>query len=175
MLEGGEGIGCLDTGDNTLSVTVGKALRKTLTREMEALEDHLGDGGTLQVGRVRLDGVSVGSPETRNRSRKTRHEEVMRPSLGFVVVQTTLYARQQHNNSRARFWEVIWMMLRDVQGTYGYSQGAAMLQVHLTTTAKRTRFEGVEECSVGRIMEAVQASNAPVRCDSRWSCSMSEG
>lgn len=26
-------------------------------------------------------------------------------------------------------------------GTYGYSQGAAILQVHLTATVKRTRFE----------------------------------
>jgi hypothetical protein len=53
-LEGGKGVGCLDTGDNTLSVTVGEAFRKTLTREVEALEDHLGDGGALQMGRVRL-------------------------------------------------------------------------------------------------------------------------
>ena len=62
MLKGGERVGCLDTGDNTLGVTVGEAFRKTLTREMEALEDHLGDGGTLQVGRVRLYWVRNGSP-----------------------------------------------------------------------------------------------------------------
>lgn len=62
MLEGGERVGCLDTGDNTLSVTVSEAFRKTLTREMEALEDHLGDRGTLQMGRVRLDCVRNSSP-----------------------------------------------------------------------------------------------------------------
>jgi hypothetical protein len=39
---------------------VGEAFRKTLTREMEALEDHLGDRRTLQMGRVRLGEVSVG-------------------------------------------------------------------------------------------------------------------
>lgn len=59
MLEGGERIGCLDTSDNALGVTVSEAFRKTLTREMEALEDHLGDGRTLQMGRVRLDRVNM--------------------------------------------------------------------------------------------------------------------
>lgn len=54
MLEGGEGVGGLYTGNNGLGVAVSEALGKTLTREMEALEDHLGDGGTLQMGRVRL-------------------------------------------------------------------------------------------------------------------------
>jgi hypothetical protein len=39
---------------------VSEAFRKTLTREMEALEDHLGDRRTLQMGRVRLGEVSTG-------------------------------------------------------------------------------------------------------------------
>ena len=43
MLEGGEGVGVLNTSNYTLSITVSEAFRKTLTREMEALEDHLGD------------------------------------------------------------------------------------------------------------------------------------
>ena len=45
-----------DTGYKTLGVTVVEALGDTLTREIDAfkIKDHLGDGGTLQIGRVRL-------------------------------------------------------------------------------------------------------------------------
>ena len=33
---------------------MGETLYETLAREVESLKDHLGDGGTLQIGRVRL-------------------------------------------------------------------------------------------------------------------------
>ena len=67
MLEGGKRIVLGYTSNYRLSITVSEALGKTLSREVEALKDHLGNGGTLQGGRVRLEasqqesGVSTGA------------------------------------------------------------------------------------------------------------------
>jgi hypothetical protein len=59
VLECGERIVLRNTSDHGLGVTVCEAFRKTRTREGEALEHHLQDGATLQVGRARLIRVST--------------------------------------------------------------------------------------------------------------------
>lgn len=59
VLKCGERVVLGDTSDYGLGVTVCEAFRKTRTREGEALENHLRDGATLQVGRARLIEVST--------------------------------------------------------------------------------------------------------------------